>query len=113
MDICSDEILYDNRVPLYALATQLFKMAPEKSMFQSIIQEMIFEPEDQPGMCDFKAAVLKAHEKPNFRKWICENVYQAMTGENWKERCGDRVRANDVELVRRCGDARALGRFLK
>ena len=112
-DICSDEILYDNRVPLYALATVLFKIAPEKSMFQSIIQDMIFEPEESPGMCEFKPDILKAHEKPNFRKWICENVYHAMTGENWGERGGDRVRANDVELVRRCGDARALGRFLK
>ena len=112
-NICSDEILYDNRVPLYALATHLLKMAPEKSTFQSIIQETVFEPDDQPGMCDFKPTILSLHEKPNFRKWICENVHQAMTKENWKERCGDRVRASDVELVRRCGDARALGRLLK
>ena len=92
-DICSDEILYDNRVPLYALATVLFKIAPKKSMFQSIIQDMIFEREESPGMCEFKPDILKAHEKPNFRKWICENVYHAMTGENLDEAGGDRVRA--------------------
>jgi hypothetical protein len=111
--VASPVYMYGPTIPLWSLATMLKTIAPLGHKMSSVVDELVEENNQNPGMFEFRAGVdTEGSEQGSFKKRICNLVYEEMTGAPWE----DMVKVHKINLwkkVRLTGDQSLLREHLE
>ena len=84
--VASPAYMYGPSIPLWSLASLLKAIAPFQHKMNSVVDKIVKEDDQNPGMYEFRAHVdTEGSEKGSFKKQLCNKIYKEMTGTSWED----------------------------
>ena len=111
--VASPAYMYGPSIPLWSLASLLKAIAPFQHKMNSVVDKIVKEDDQNPGMYEFRAHVdTEGSEKGSFKKQLCNKIYKEMTGTSWEDTVKVEKR-NLWKKVRSTGDSSLLREYME
>ena len=84
--VASPAYMYGPAIPLWSLATLLKTIAPSGHKMNSVVDKMVEEDNQFPGMYAFRTDVdTEDSEQESFKKRLCNEIFLLVTGAPWDD----------------------------